>query len=255
MSSTDACADGARVEDAHVVFIGLAVAVIIDTITCLRCWLSRLGLTDGTDPIRSAPHSACTSAGAFPCETQPIQVGKCFVNFAVTVVVEAVTKLVHRVAGDNGAVEAGAVIGAVIYAESLVHADADDTHFAASFEAFVRLAIAVIIDEITQLFRGGIGGADWLWTVSGADQSTAAGDHVAVDIRLTFTDLSKAEDVIGEAIAVIVDLITNFRRGLRGRASSPTELSITGLPPDAGSEPVGDFTNPHIPLLGLVART
>jgi hypothetical protein len=93
-------------------------------------------------------------------------------------------------------------------------------------EGLIGVAVTVVVEEVTQLSARCESGTGSLKSLARTQDAPCAGDLLpALNHGVACADLAEHGDVVGEAVAVIIDQVAQLRCGLLSITLTPTALS------------------------------
>jgi hypothetical protein len=202
--------DIAALAEVGEVFINLAVAVVVDTITTLRLGRERLGITLNACACCITDIDACVGASANADVAALTEGGEGFINATIAVVIDAIAAFDLGGARLDAALDASAIGITDVDACIGTSANANGAALTEGGEVFIDLAIAVVVKAITD-FGGGLVILDALETAIDAGSRSCGADAKKTCVTgcattgIAFIDL---------AIAVVVDAVTDLVGGL-----------------------------------------
>tara|TARA_B100001093_G_C26547995_1_gene893226 strand:- start:111 stop:626 length:516 start_codon:yes stop_codon:yes gene_type:complete len=137
----------------------------------------------------------------------------------------------------------------------LAGTDANNTDVSSAFEALIRGAIAIVVQEIANFCHGLRRRTDRVWAIDCANEPATACNGLTIDLTIPLTDLTKSREVVGKSITVIVCLIADFCRRLAGTTAGPTEFSVACFSSNTGAELIALLADPNIACELGITRT
>ena len=238
---------GADLSERWEELIDLSVAVIIEAVTELLRWRPLLRGAGEAAAIGSALKGSKALTDPEADLTEGSFLWKILVNISIAVIIEAIAALFCGGPFADIADQLELIFAATQDPKTLARADADIADLVAFFEALIGLSITVIIKEVTALNLGGLRGAGELFALWATDKTSLTADQLSLNCCLSGAGFSEALKIIGDPVAVVIDLVTAFGAWLRRIAGAPTARSFAGLTPNAESGGRLTLTNALLP--------